>query len=86
MVAVTLGGTLRARRRWLDMGDVEMANISLGLFFALMAYLASALFLHLSYIRFFYLVLALAGSAAWIARHTGLPRQGAEIEGHVAAD
>lgn len=43
-------------------------NVALGFAFAMVAYLTSGLFLHLSYVRYFWLVLALVDAAAYIAR------------------
>jgi hypothetical protein len=42
--------------------------IASSIFFGLVAYLASAAFLHLSYQRYFWIVLALASSAIWALR------------------
>lgn len=95
MVLVTLYGLLLARRRLLGAppgptpGDEEerryLANIVTGLFLALVAYLASGLFLHLAYIRYFYLMLALAGAASVIVfsrtrlqNHSQSPQDGHE--------
>jgi O-antigen ligase len=77
MVLVTMYGLIIARRRLLrgppeaapgaERERLELANTVTGFFLALIAYLASGLFLHLAYIRFFYLMLALAGAASWVA-------------------
>ncbi len=76
-VLVTLHGIIVARRRLLRSppGEtpaakserLELAHVATGLLLAMIAYLASALFLHLAYIRFFYLLLALASAAGGIA-------------------
>lgn len=83
MVLVTLYGLIATRRRLSarrpgaepggetrpqEQERLELAGLVTGLLLALLAYLASALFLHLAYIRFFYLMLALAGAAGGIAR------------------
>jgi hypothetical protein len=44
------------------------AAVWYGFLFALIAYLASAMFLHLSYQRYFWAVLALASAALWVLR------------------
>jgi hypothetical protein len=77
VVLVTLYGLIVARRRLLggppgatpaeERDRRELANGVTGFLLALVAYLASALFLHLAYIRFFYLMLALAGAASGVA-------------------
>ena len=57
----------RAMRYWRRL-DPERAMIASSLFFGLVAYLACAAFLHLSYQRYFWIVLALASSAIWALR------------------
>jgi hypothetical protein len=64
MVGVPLVLLFRSARYWRDR-DPERAMIASSLLFALIAYLASALFLHLSYQRYFWAVLALASAAIW---------------------
>jgi putative inorganic carbon (HCO3(-)) transporter len=62
-VAVTLFQLARARARALA-SRPDLAAMAAGFMLALVAYLASGLFLHLSYARYYWLVLALAGAAA----------------------
>ena len=62
-VAVTLFQLARARARALA-SRPDLAAMAAGFMLALVGYLASGLFLHLSYARYFWLVLALAGVAA----------------------
>ena len=57
----------RATRYWRRL-DPERSMIASSIFFGLVAYLASAAFLHLSYQRYFWIVLALASSAIWALR------------------
>jgi O-antigen ligase len=64
MMTISLRTLLLARRRFQDVGDRPMSFLVTGFFLALVAYLASALFLHLSYARYFWLMLALADVAA----------------------
>lgn len=63
IVAVSLGGLLRARRRWLPERP-ERARLSTAYLLALVAYLGPGMFLHLSYVRYFWFLLALAAVAA----------------------
>jgi hypothetical protein len=64
MVGVTLYHLHRARRYWRGRRpDHELLAASL--FFALLAYLTTALFLHLSYMRYFWVLLALANCVIW---------------------
>lgn len=60
LVGVSLRELSRARRRRRDAGDTEAALRITGFQFAILAYLASAVFLHFSYARYFWLMLALA--------------------------
>ena len=84
MIFVTLTGLVVTRRRAFgesgrgldgsgeesscEAKDREMANLATGFLLALIGYLACGIFLHLSYIRFFYLILALASATTAIAR------------------
>jgi O-antigen ligase len=72
--SVTLWQLARARQRALKVRP-ELAAMATGFLLALVGYLASGLFLHLSYARYYWLVLGLAGAAAIIvgriARETG---------------
>ena len=43
-----------------------MAAMAVGFILALAGYLATGLFLHFSYVRYFWLMIALADAAAWI--------------------
>jgi putative inorganic carbon (HCO3(-)) transporter len=67
MVGAALVLLHRAMRYWRRL-DPERSMIASSIFFGLVAYLASAAFLHLSYQRYFWIVLALASSAIWALR------------------
>jgi putative inorganic carbon (HCO3(-)) transporter len=67
MVATALALLYQRMRFWRRL-DPERALVASSLFFGLVAYLASAAFLHLSYQRYFWVVLALASSAVWALR------------------
>lgn len=67
-VFVTLRALARARRRWLTHRP-DLALTATGFSLALMTYLTTGIFLHLSYARYFWLMLALAGAAAFVALH-----------------
>lgn len=51
------------RMRWKDKND-EYYFTSIGMIVAILAYLVSAVFLHLSYIRYFWFLMAVAGATA----------------------
>ena len=63
---VTLRDLVRVRRSRLS-SDPDAANTATGFMLAVAAYMTTGLFLHFSYIRYFWLMLALAGSAAYVA-------------------
>jgi putative inorganic carbon (hco3(-)) transporter len=67
MVGTALALLFRSSRYWRSRDPVR-ANLASALFFALFAYLATGVFLHLSYQRYFWMVLALASSAIWVLR------------------
>ena len=63
----------RARRGWLR-SRPELAHLTAGLSLALLAYLATGLFLHMSYARYFWFVFALAAVAGrLVPREARLP-------------
>ncbi len=72
IIAVTMRQLLRSRRRWLTRRP-EYANIATAFLLSLGTYLATGLFLHLSYARYFWLIVALAAAAAWILEREEAP-------------
>jgi putative inorganic carbon (hco3(-)) transporter len=80
IVGSTMAGLWRARRYWLHRRP-EYAHLATGLLLAVTAYMLSGVFLHLAYIRYFWLLMALANSAIWIlhreANREGRPTMGA---------
>jgi hypothetical protein len=64
MVGTTLALLYRSGRYWRE-HDPQRAMLAASLFFSLFAYLATAAFLHLSYQRFFWVLLGLASAAIW---------------------
>jgi O-antigen ligase len=65
ILGVTLRDLIRVRRRLLT-SHPDVALMATGLMLALVTYMSTGLFLHLSYARYFWLMLALAGAAAHI--------------------
>jgi putative inorganic carbon (HCO3(-)) transporter len=65
MVLTALAYLYRNARYWRER-DRERSLLASSFFFALLAYLATAFFLHLSYQRYFWLLLALASSTIWV--------------------
>ena len=64
----------RVRRRW-KVRQPEYANMATAFALAIVAYLASGMFLHLSYERYLWILMALAASAAWIGMHAPEPEE-----------
>jgi hypothetical protein len=64
---VTLRGLIGERKRWLSTRP-ELASLITGLLLALVSYLTTGLFLHLSFARYFWLIIALAQAAIMISR------------------
>jgi putative inorganic carbon (HCO3(-)) transporter len=78
IVAVTMAQLNRAARWWREAGREDLALLGQAFLMALVAYMAAALFLQLSYQRYFWFLLALANATAWslrreAARATAVP-------------
>ncbi|MEZ4870526.1 MAG: O-antigen ligase family protein [Caldilineaceae bacterium] len=71
MLYITLRGLAETRKRWL-VERPELANMAAAFMFSIIIYMTTGLFLHMSYMRYFWLMLALAGVAEQIA-HTPAP-------------
>lgn len=65
VIVTTVGGLLRARRDAVARHP-DLAHLAGGYVLAVAAYLMSGMFLHLAFIRYLWLMLALAGAAAWV--------------------
>jgi hypothetical protein len=81
-VAATLIGLAAARRTYLQR-DPDLANLATAYLLALVCYLTTGVFLHLSYMRYFYVVLAMGGAVIHVARSSSppAPARPAEPEG-----
>jgi len=67
IAGVALWKLARARRRCLVQRP-DLAHLVTGFMLAIVAYLAVGFFLHFAYVRYFWLMLALAGAACYAAR------------------
>ena len=76
---VTMRNLFRARRWW-KASRPDLAHLAVGLLLGLVAYLVSGLALHLSYERYLWFLLALAGIAGHLALH-GDPARDFEVAG-----
>ncbi|MCC6169008.1 MAG: O-antigen ligase family protein [Caldilineaceae bacterium] len=65
ILGLTLVELLRVRRAWKE-SDPDAGYLLAGLMVAIIAYMSTAIFLHLSYVRYYWVVLALAGAATQI--------------------
>jgi O-antigen ligase len=65
IVLVTLRDLHRAQRRWQGRRD-DRARLATGLMLSVILYLTMGLFLYVAYIRYFWVLMALAGAAGWI--------------------
>jgi hypothetical protein len=72
----TLLGLWRARRAWLTRNP-EYAAWSTAFILAITGYLLTGLFLHLSYMRYLWLIIALANSLVWILDREARPEAAA---------
>jgi putative inorganic carbon (HCO3(-)) transporter len=77
IVMMTMIHLWRSRRYWLHRHP-EFANMATALLLSLMAYLMTAVFLHLSYERYYWFLLALANSAIYMLQRETIAAEAAE--------
>jgi putative inorganic carbon (hco3(-)) transporter len=65
-VFVTLRGLNNARRRWAQERP-ELAHMATGFMLSIISYMTTGIFLHPSFVRYFWLMMALAGSAIYVS-------------------
>ncbi len=75
LIFVTLAGLAYVRRTCQE-SDPDLANLATAYLLALVCYLSTGIFLHLAYMRYFFLVLALGGAACQLAYRTREPERG----------
>ena len=63
---VVLRSLARARKRWLT-AEPEIANMATAYMLSIVTYLTTGIFLHFAFIRYFWLIIALAGAVVYIA-------------------
>ena len=71
MLYITLRNLAAIRKRW-SVERPDLANIAASFMFAIIMYMTTGLFLHMSYMRYFWLILALANAAEQIAHDAAL--------------
>lgn len=67
MVSVSLYHLMRTRLNW-QTADPQLSNWASGFMLAIASYLATGIFLHFSYARYFWLILALADATSHLGR------------------
>ncbi|HEY8169607.1 MAG TPA: O-antigen ligase family protein [Candidatus Limnocylindria bacterium] len=70
----TLGGLWRARKAWVHRNP-EYAAWATAFLLAVVGYMLTAMFLHLAYMRYFWLLIALANSVIWILKREAEKRE-----------
>ena len=78
VLLVTLWQLAKARRRWIGR-RTDLANMVTAFSLSVVTYMTTGIFLHLSYARYFWLIMALAGAAAYIALHEPDPGDGGRV-------
>lgn len=64
-----LRNLMRVRHEWLA-SDPQLSMLATGFFMAIIGFLGTSIFLHLAFVRFFFLIFGLAGAAYQISRAT----------------
>jgi putative inorganic carbon (hco3(-)) transporter len=71
VIYITFRGLARARKRWLD-EEPEIANMATAYMLSIVTYLTTGIFLHFAFIRYFWLIMALAAAVIYIAEQRAL--------------
>ncbi len=74
VIYMTLRGLARARKRWLQ-DEPEIANMATAYMLSIVTYLTTGIFLHFAFIRYFWLIMALAAAVIYIAEQRALAEQ-----------
>jgi hypothetical protein len=72
IVGVTMVQLQRLRVRWRTRRP-DLANLASSMFVSIVAYLSSAVFLQLSYQRYFWELIAIANAVIWVLQREGVP-------------
>jgi O-antigen ligase len=74
VIYMTLRGLARSRKRWLK-DEPEIANMATAYMLSIVTYLTTGIFLHFAFIRYFWLIMALAAAVIYIAEQRALLEQ-----------
>jgi putative inorganic carbon (HCO3(-)) transporter len=77
IVVVTMAHLWRLARWWQSRRP-DLSILAMGALLSLLAYMASGIFLQLSFQRYFWILIALGNAAIWILRHERAAEPGAE--------
>lgn len=80
---ITLVNLARARKRW-QQADPELSNMATAYMLSIVTYLTTGLFLHFAFIRYFWLVVALAAAVLHIVEMRNHEAQAAEAQAATA--
>jgi putative inorganic carbon (hco3(-)) transporter len=71
---ITMRNLSRVRKRWMA-ENPELSNMATAYMLSIMTYLTTGIFLHFAFIRYFWLIMALAAAAIYIAEQQALVEQ-----------
>jgi hypothetical protein len=74
ILLVTLHQLLRLRKYWMHRRP-DLSNMAASFLLSVLAYMASAVFLHLSFARYFWFLIALANVAVYIIQLETMPEE-----------
>jgi putative inorganic carbon (hco3(-)) transporter len=70
ILIISINTVLKARKKYLQVGNQDMADLVTGFLAALMVYLVAAFFVHAAYPRYFYLLIGMALALDFVVRQT----------------
>jgi O-antigen ligase len=68
---MTIRGLARVRKRWM-VEEPDLANMATAYMLSIVTYLTTGIFLHFAFIRYFWLIMALAGAIIYVAEQRAL--------------
>jgi O-antigen ligase len=68
---MTMRGLARVRKRWMA-DEPDLANMATGYMLSIVTYLTTGIFLHFAFIRYFWLIMALAAAVIYVAEQRAL--------------
>jgi O-antigen ligase len=71
---MTMRGLSRVRKRWMA-DEPELSNMAVAYMLSIVTYLTTGIFLHFAFIRYFWLIMALAAATIYIAEQRALAKR-----------